>query len=89
MSAQDMTFVELVSATATVAGGGPPGDWFRASAVGRLFGAQFTAQRAVIVRAPAESTALGRLIEEQRCYMRRCSRMCVRRSIVITQIAAS
>jgi len=43
---------------------GRRGEWFRASAVGRLFGAQFTAQRAVIVRAPAESTALGRLIEE-------------------------
>jgi len=59
-----MTFAELASATGTVAGDGPPGEWFRASAVGRLFGAQFTAQRAVIVRAPAESTALGRLIEE-------------------------
>jgi len=75
MSAQDMTFAELVSATATVAGGGPPGDWFRASAVGRVFAAQFDAQRAVIVRAPAESMAIGRLIEEQRCCMRRCSRM--------------
>jgi len=59
-----MTFAELVSATATVAGGGPPGDWFRASAVGRVFAAQFDAQRAVIVRAPAESTALGRLMQE-------------------------
>jgi len=59
-----MTFAELASATGTVAGEGPPGEWFRASAVGRLFGGQFTAQRAVIVRAPAESTALGRLIDE-------------------------
>jgi len=62
MSAQDLTFAELGTATATIAGSGPPGDWWRGSNVGRLFGAEFDARRAVIVRAPAESSEAGRIV---------------------------
>lgn len=62
MSAQDMSFAELLTGTGAFAGDGPISSWFRASEVGRIFGPDLFAYREILARAPAESSEAGRLV---------------------------
>ena len=64
MSAQDLSFAELISATQTLTGVGPIGEWWRANEVGRMFAPELDPLRVVIAAAPAESSELGRLVSE-------------------------
>lgn len=62
MSAQDLTFAEIITATTMMAGDGPPGRWWRESEVGRIFDPDFRVARDLIARAPSESSEAGRLL---------------------------
>lgn len=62
MSAQDLTFAEIVNATTWLTGAGPIGEWFRASDVGRIFSPELSATLLIIARAPAESSEPGRIV---------------------------
>jgi len=65
MSAQDLSFGEMITATQLMASAdGPVGTWWRASEVGRIFDYDFARDRAIIARAPSDGSEAGRLVME-------------------------
>lgn len=64
ISAQDLSFAELISAKLTLTGVGPIGEWWRANEVGRMFAPEIDPLRPVLAAAPAESSELDRLVSE-------------------------
>lgn len=62
MSAQDLSFGEIITATELLAASGPIGDWWRGHEVGRIFDPDFQRDRAIIARAPSDSSEAGRLV---------------------------